>query len=187
MGRGFAQALSPTHEVIVGSRDLDRAHATASKTGAAAGATYVDAAANADMIILTVPWAGIDETLTQLGDLRDTVVVDDSFPHSKREREALKDSTAEVIHRRLPDARVFEAWNHVLAKHLTEPEVDGIAASVLIAGDDREGEETVFGLARDMGFHPVDAGPLKATRDLEKLVATMLFVRLGPIRVLSRD
>jgi predicted dinucleotide-binding enzyme len=36
-----------------------------------------------------------------------------------------------------------------------------------------------------MGFHPVDVGPLKATRDLELLVGTMLFVRLGPLRVLS--
>jgi hypothetical protein len=31
----------------------------------------------------------------------------------------------------------------------------------------------------------VDAGPLKATRDLEKLVGVMLFLKLGPIRVLS--
>jgi predicted dinucleotide-binding enzyme len=36
-----------------------------------------------------------------------------------------------------------------------------------------------------MGFHPVDAGPLRASRDLEKLVGVMLFVRLGAIRVLS--
>jgi len=114
-------------------------------------------------------------------------VVDVSFPYSKREREALKGSTAEEIQRRLPEARVVKAWNHVHARHLTDPEVDGIAASVLIAGDDQAAKEAVFALARDMGFHPVDAGPLKATRDLEKLVATMLFVRLGPIRVLSRD
>ena len=43
----------------------------------------------------------------------------------------------------------------------------------------------MFGIARDMGFHPVDVGPLRATRDLESLVSTMLFVRLGPFRVLS--
>jgi predicted dinucleotide-binding enzyme len=36
-----------------------------------------------------------------------------------------------------------------------------------------------------MGFHPVDVGPLKATRELERLVEGMLFVRLGPVRVLS--
>jgi hypothetical protein len=43
------------------------------------------------------------------------------------------------------------------------------------------------GLAWDMGFDPVDVGPLKATRDLERLVGVMLFVRLGPLRVLSRS
>jgi predicted dinucleotide-binding enzyme len=45
----------------------------------------------------------------------------------------------------------------------------------------------VFELARDMGFHPVDVGPLRAPRDLERLVALMLFVKLGPIRVLTPD
>jgi predicted dinucleotide-binding enzyme len=48
-------------------------------------------------------------------------------------------------------------------------EVDGIAASVVITGDDRAAKRTVFALARDMRFHP------------------MLFVRLGPMRVLTRD
>jgi len=65
--------------------------------------------------------------------------------------------------------------------------VDGIAASVLIAGDDPEAKQIVFALAGDMGFHPVDIGPLKATRELERLVGVMLFVRLGPLRVLSRS
>jgi hypothetical protein len=187
MGRGFATALAGRHEVIVGSRDPARARATASKAGAAGSSTYADAAVGADVVILTVPWKAMDETLLRLGELKGTVVVDVSFPYSKREREALKGSTAEEIQRRLPEARVVKAWNHVHARHLTDPEVDGIAASVLIAGDDQAAKETVFALARDMGFHPVDAGALKATRDLEKLVATMLFVRLGPIRVLSRD
>ena len=188
MGRGFAEALAPVHEVIVGSRDPERARAVASKMGAAAGASYADAVADTDVVILTVPWSGMDETLAQLGELKGTVVVDVSYPYNKREREALKGrSTAEAIQERLPDAKVFKGWNHVHAKHLTAPEVDGIAASVLIAGDDPKGKEIVFALARDMGFHPVDAGPLKATRDLEKLVGTMLFVKLGPIRVLSRS
>jgi 8-hydroxy-5-deazaflavin:NADPH oxidoreductase len=187
MGRGFAQALSPTHEVVVGSRDPDKAVATASKTGAARGATYGDAAANADVVILTVPWQAMDETLGQVGELPGTVVIDVSYPYSKREREALKGkSTAELIQERLPSARVFKGWNHVHARHLTEPSVDGIAASVLIAGDDPAAKEMVFAIARDMGFHPVDAGPLKATRDLEKLVGVMLFLRLGPFRVLSQ-
>ena len=188
MGKGFARALAPKHEVIVGSRDVERARATASKVGAARGATYTDAAADADVVILTVPWEAMEETLPQLGDLKETIVVDVSYPYSKREREALKtSSTAEEIQKQLPDARVLKGWNHVHARHLTEPEVDGIAASVLIAGDDQSAKDIVFELARDMGFHPVDVGPMKATRELERLVGVMLFVKLGPLRVLSRD
>jgi len=115
-------------------------------------------------------------------------VVDVSYPYNKREREAPKgSSTAEEIQKRLPSARVCKGWNHVHARHLTDPEMDGIAASVLIAGDDQAAKDTVFGLAGDMGFHPVDVGPLKATRELERLVGVMLFVKLGPLRILSKD
>lgn len=186
MGRGFAEALAPSHDVVVGSRDPERAAATASRTGATAGATYEEAVATADVVILTVPWQAMDETLGRLGDLPGTVVVDVSYPY-KREREALKGrSTAEAIQEKLPSARVFKGWNHVHARHLTEPEVDGIAASVLITGDDPQGKGVVFEIARDMGFHPVDAGSLRATRDLEMLVGVMLFLRLGPFRVLSQ-
>jgi NADPH-dependent F420 reductase len=186
MGRGFAIALAPKHEVTVGSRDPDRARQVASATGATRGATYAEAAADAEVVILTVPWEAMDDTLRQLRELDETVVVDVSYPYRKSEREALKGtSTAEEIQKRLPRARVFKGWNHVHARHLTAPEVDGIAASVLIAGDDPQAKQTVFALAADMRFHPVDVGPLKATRELERLVGVMLFVRLGPLRVLS--
>jgi 8-hydroxy-5-deazaflavin:NADPH oxidoreductase len=186
MGRGFAIALAPKHQVTVGSRDPDRARQVASATGATRGATYAEAAADAEVVVLTVPWEAMDDTLRQLGELSETVVVDVSYPYRKSEREALKGtSTAEEIQKRLPRARVFKGWNHVHARHVTAPEVDGIAASVLIAGDDPQAKQTVFALAADMGFHPVDVGPLKATRELERLVGVMLFVRLGPLRVLS--
>jgi NADPH-dependent F420 reductase len=185
MGRGFATALAPRHEVTVGSRDPDRARKTASATGASSGATYAGAAADAEVVILAVPWEAMDDTLGRLGELDGKVVIDVSYAYPKQ-REALKgSSTAERIQKRLPRAQVVKGWNHVFAQHLTAPEVNGIAASVLIAGDDPEAKRTVFALAEDMGFHPVDVGPLKATRELERLVGMMLFVRLGPLRVLS--
>ncbi len=120
MGRGFAQALAPTHQVIVGSRDPDRAAPTAVKTGATGGATYPAAAATADVVMLTVPWNAMNQTLGQLGNLTGAVVIDVSYPYTKREREALTGtSTAEAIQQRLPGARVCKGWNHVHARHLT--------------------------------------------------------------------
>ena len=59
MGRGFATALAPGHEVTVGSREPDRARNVASATGAARGATYAEAAADAEVVILAVPWPAI--------------------------------------------------------------------------------------------------------------------------------
>jgi hypothetical protein len=148
----------PSGEVTLGSRDPDIAREAASATGATRGATYARAAADAEVVILTVPWEAIDDTLSRLGDLNGTVVVDVSYPY-KEERQALKgSSTAEEIQKRLPRARVLKGWNHVHARDLTSPEVEGIAASVLIAGDDPEAKEIVFGLARDMGFDPSTSG-----------------------------
>jgi NADPH-dependent F420 reductase len=186
MGRGFAAALASRHEVTLGSRDPELAVKVVAVTGAAGVTTYEGAAAGAEVVILAVPWEAMEATLPQLGDLEGTVVIDVSFPYRKAEREAMRgSSTAEEIQKRLPGARVLKGWNHVHARHLTAPEVEGITASVLIAGDDPDAKQIAFGLARDMGFHPVDVGPLKATRELERLVSVMLFIRLGPIRVLS--
>lgn len=187
MGKGFATALSPMHDVMIGSRDPDRAAAIARKTGAGGGFASSDAAAGADVVFLAVPWKAIDDVLADLGDLRGAVVIDMSNPMNQREREALKGtSAAERIQERVPHARVCKAWNHVHAAHLTDPVADGIASSVLIACDDDAGKGVVSGLARDMGFDPVDVGPLRAARDLERLIGVMTFVKLGAFRVLSR-
>jgi 8-hydroxy-5-deazaflavin:NADPH oxidoreductase len=112
--------------VTVSSRDPERARKVAATAGAARGAGYAAAAADAEVVVLTVPWPAMDDTLDQLGELDGTVVVDVSFPSRKQEREALKgSSTAEEVQRRLPRARVVKGWNHVHAPHLTAPEVDG--------------------------------------------------------------
>jgi NADPH-dependent F420 reductase len=185
MGRGFASALSSRHEVVFGSRDPGRATRVVRSTGAIAAIPSAEAAAGAEVVILAVPWHAMEETLARLGDLSGSVVVDVSVPFGK-EREALgRRSSGEVVQKRLPRARVVKGWNHIFAKFLTAPEVDGIAASVLLAGDDREAKRIVSALARGMGFHPVDVGPLRESYHLDRLVSMMLFVKLGPFRVLS--
>jgi 8-hydroxy-5-deazaflavin:NADPH oxidoreductase len=60
-----------------------------------------------------------------------------------------------------------KGWNHIYARNLARPEVDGQAASVFICGDDDAAKETVVQLARDAGFDPVDVGPLATTRHLD--------------------
>jgi predicted dinucleotide-binding enzyme len=53
MGKGFAAALSPHHEVVFGSRDPEKA-AKVGATGAARATSYEAAASSADIVILAV-------------------------------------------------------------------------------------------------------------------------------------
>lgn len=185
MGRGFATALSGRHEVVFGSRDPDRAAKVVRSTGVADALPPAEAAAGANVIVLAVPWRAIEEVAASLGDVAGAVVIDVTVPYGK-ELEALgRRSSGEVVQRLLKGSRVVKGWNHVFAKTLIDPAVDGVAPSVLLAGDDHGAKRIVSGLARDMGFHPVDVGALRQSYHLDRLVSMLLFVKLGPIRVLA--
>ena len=185
MASGFAQALAGKHDVRLGSRDVERAKHAAQQTGAAGGGSYEEVAADAEVVILAFPWMAMDETLPMLGELSGTIVLDITNPYTAEGLRPLEGtSTAEEIQKRLRGARVVKGFNHIFSQNLTRPEVDGIAASVFIAGDDAEAKEVVFGLARDMGFHPADAGPLEATRHLERILQHLGGLGLSTDRVL---
>lgn len=185
MGRGFASALSSRHKVVFGSRDPARAAKVVRATGAAGAASYAEAASGADIVILAVPWKAMDETLPALGKLTGKVIVDISAPYGKEVEALGTRSSGEVVQKKLRGARVVKGWSHVFAKFLTDPDVDGIESSVLIAGDDAPAKKVVFKIARDMGFHPVDVGGLRQSYHLDRLVSMMLFVKLGRFRVLD--
>lgn len=55
----------------------------------------------------------------------------------------------------------------------SSPVFDGQAASVSLAGDDDAAKEIVSTLAHDMGFDPVECGPLSGARDLERLLGIL--------------
>lgn len=186
MGRGFAAALSSKHEIVFGSRDATRAAKVVRATGAVAATSYAEAASGADVIILAVPWKAMDETLRVLGKLsREVVVIDISAPYGKEVEALGTRSSGEIVQKKLGGPRVVKAWSHVFAKFLTDPEVDGVRSSVLIAGDDARAKSVVSKMARDMGFHPVDVGGLRQSYHLDRLVSIVLFVRLGRFRVLD--
>lgn len=189
MGSGFARALKDTHEVWLASRDAERGKRAADETGATGGGSYADVIPDADVVILAVPWGAVDETLPQLGDLSGKVLVDITNPYTAEGLVPLEGtSTAEEVQKKAPGARVVKGWNHVYSTNLTRPDADGVAASVLIAGDDPAAKETVSQIARDMGFDPVDVGELSMTRQLERFLKAMGGLKLGadrPLKVLN--
>jgi 8-hydroxy-5-deazaflavin:NADPH oxidoreductase len=190
MGSGFAGALKDKHEVWLGSRDTERGKQAAQETGATGGGSYGDVVADADLVVLAVPWGAVEETLPQLGDLSGKVLVDITNPYTAEGLVPLDGtSTSEEIQKRV-DAPVIKGWNHVYSANLSRPEVGGVASSVLIAGDDAAAKETVFQIARDMGFDPVDVGELAATRHLERFLKQFGGLNFGvdrPLKILQRS
>jgi hypothetical protein len=175
MGGGIARHLAGSHEVSIGSRDPEQGALKAKELGAARGGSYSVAAADAEVVFLTVPWVAVDEILAQLGDLTGKVLVDVTNPYVGGELQLHEDSSdAEEIQKKVPGAWVVKGWNTVFSPVVNAgPDFGGVAASVFLAADDERAKETVSSLARDMGYDPIDCGPLTAARDLERLLGTL--------------
>jgi 8-hydroxy-5-deazaflavin:NADPH oxidoreductase len=178
LGRQFAAA---GHEVVVGSRDRERARAKAEEIGAAAHGTYADAIAETEAFLLAVNWWDIEGVFPQLGDVDGRILIDCTNPYTDNTYSTPADlggrSAAEVIQERLPGARVVKAWNHVYAQIVnSSPDFGGQPASVLLAADDAEAKQAVAELARATGYDPVDAGPLWSAFNIEKVAAVMVTI-----------
>ncbi|MEX2557933.1 MAG: NAD(P)-binding domain-containing protein, partial [Actinomycetota bacterium] len=176
LGRQFAAG---GHEVIVGSRDPERAKAKAEEIGAAGHGSYAEVVEKTDAFLLAVNWWDIEGVFPQLGDVEGKILIDCTNPYTDNTYSTPADlggrSAAEVIQERLPEARVVKAWNHVYAQIVnSSPDFGGRAASVLLASDDVEAKHAVAQLARDAGYDPWDAGPLWSAFNVEKVAAVMV-------------
>lgn len=126
----------------------------------------------ADVIILAVPFGERENALQELGDTRGKVLVDPTNALTPQMEFALKDlnrSGAEELQEKARGANVVKAFNTVFAQNMAEGRVNGDRLSLFVAGDSVDAKKTVLELGRDLGFEPVDAGPLKNARWLETL------------------
>ncbi len=159
------------HTVIIGSRDAARAQAAAeainAKIGAerASGAANAEAAAAAEIVVLTVPYAAHQATLESVkAACQGKILVDVTVPlvPGKVTRVALPPggSASQEAQALLgPEVRVVTAFQNISAEHLQE--LGGpVDCDVLVCGDDKASKATVIALAKDAGMTAYDAGPL---------------------------
>jgi 8-hydroxy-5-deazaflavin:NADPH oxidoreductase len=180
MGGGLGQALAAAgHEVMVGSRDPDRAKEAARNIGAVGGGSYQEATKDADLVVLAIPWGAVSETLQGL-DLAGKILLDITNPFGPGGLVDVEPSSSEEVQRLAPGAKVVKGWNTVYSRNMTQPDFDGINASVFICGDDQKAKEAVIGLAKDIGFDPVDVGSLASAAALTHLIGVMGELRWGP-------
>jgi hypothetical protein len=172
LGTLFARA---GHEVVFSyARSRGKLEALAREAGNHARAgTPAEAAEGADALLLAVHWNRVDEVLHEAGDLAGKVVVTCSLPMNDDDTRlvvAHTSSGAEQLARMARGARVVSAFGTLPSEVLFAVFEAGDPArrpGVLYCGDEAEAKAVAATLIRDVGFDPVDAGPLRMARYTE--------------------
>jgi predicted dinucleotide-binding enzyme len=155
------------HDVTIVGRDAAKASTTAAELGVQSASTTGPAAANADLVILAVPADALAQVAQDLTGVVDGKTVVDAT--NRMQPDATTASNAETLQERLPAAHVVKAFNTSFASRQADPQVNGIRVDGYVAGDDATAKQQVLDLAEQIGFSPVDAGPLASSRTLEGL------------------
>jgi 8-hydroxy-5-deazaflavin:NADPH oxidoreductase len=147
-----------------------------------------DTAAWGEVVFLAVPFGALDDVVRTAGEqLAGKTVVDVTNALDDKMNLAVGFSTSggEELQKKLPKARVVKAFNTVFAQHMDSGKLGNQPLTAFVAGDDETARKNVVGLARDIGFDPVDAGPLRNARLLEPLA--FLNIQLGYVQGMGRQ
>ena len=170
------------HEVIIGSRDAERARAKAAELAGPGlrvdGKSNRDAAAAAEIVVLTVPATGLAATLPELreacrGKVVISTVVPLTFGGPRLFTPPSQGSAAEQAQELLgPDAKVVAAFHHIAAHELSAGD-HPIECDLLLCGGDAPAKKLVADLGTSMGLRPVDVGALTNAGPIEGITAVL--------------
>jgi NADPH-dependent F420 reductase len=186
-GKGLAARFARAGmEVVIGSRSAERGEEAADEVRAQAGGSVRGAtnpeAALAEIVVVTLPYAGQAETLAGLRDaignrIVVSTVVPMQFAAGKVTMLDLEDgSAAQEAQRILPRARVVGAFQNLAARKLfdVEHELDG---DVIVCSDDKEALREVIWLAEQIpGLRGVNGGPLACSRYVEGITTLLVHI-----------
>lgn len=209
--QGFGLALrfaKSGEKVLLGSRDIKKAENSVNvihnmlkgeELDCIQGMTNQDAAAQGDIVILTVPLQAQKITLSSIKDyLEGKILVDATVPletcvggKSTRYIDLWEGSAAERTAEILKDKNtsVVSAFNNVSSASLTNIKEE-VKCDCLISGDDSESKAVVMELAEKIpGVKSIDCGPLENARIVEKITPLLINLnirnktRLAGIRI----
>ncbi len=172
LGTLFARA---GHQVVFSySRSPKKLEKLARDAGTNARAgTPREAARDADALLLAVHWLRVDDLLRRTGDLAGKVLVSCSLPMNADDTDLVVGRTssgAEQLARKVRRAKVVAAFGTVPSEVLFgvfEARDRAPRPSLVYCGDDGDAKDVAAALIRDVGFDPVDAGPLQVARYTE--------------------
>ncbi|MEM3519736.1 MAG: NADPH-dependent F420 reductase [Candidatus Hadarchaeales archaeon] len=185
LGRGLAERLALSGEsVIIGSRSPERgmraAEEIAKKIGKKVeGGSNRDAAERADIVVLSIPFEGLEEIAEEVkdavkGKIVVSVIVPIKFGKVLEYFRPPAGSAAEEVSKALPEAKVVSAFHTVGAKQLQNLDAP-IKCDVVVCGDDERSKRRVMEMIEKIeGMRAVDGGPLQNSRLVEATVALLI-------------
>ncbi len=175
------------HTVIIGSRSVERAQASARKFNEQLGSqrsrgdSNLGAARLADIVVLAVPYASQRAVALEVKEaLAGKILVDVTVPlmPPKVARVQLPDggSAVAALQAELgPAVRVVSAFQNVSAHHLSDLE-HAVACDVLVCGDDEAAREETIRLAEAAGLRGLHGGPLANSAAAEALTSILISI-----------
>ena len=194
IGEGLALrwAYDTTHEVVVGSRDPERARSKAEEYETeldsrgvevdVAGFENAMAADRADVVVLSVPAYHLVDTVEHIADRldEDDVLVtpavgmtreDDGMHYNRPSAGSVAALCAEAAPEGVP---VVGAFHNLAAGRLANLDAD-LDVDTLVFGDDEDAKEIVSMLADEIdGLRPLDVGGLANAAEVESLTPLLI-------------
>jgi 8-hydroxy-5-deazaflavin:NADPH oxidoreductase len=185
-GRGLAYRWARAgYRVLIGSRSPERAVTTASGimeklegSTSVVGASNLEAAEQADIAVLTVPYAAHRETLEGVKDaLKGKLLIDVTVPLvppkvTKVQMPAEGSAAQEAKAILGEDVQVVAAFQNISHVHLmTDRDVD---CDVLVTGSSKEARNEALTLVEAAGMTGWDAGPIENSVVVEGLTSVLI-------------
>jgi NADPH-dependent F420 reductase len=185
-GKGLAARFALAGmNVIIGSRSTERGQEAANDVlsvsgGSVRGATNEETARESDVLVVTVPYSGLADTLGALVEpIGDKIVISAVVPlqFAKGRVTMLsveEGSASEQAQRILPQAKVVGAYHNLAAGHLIEVD-HAMEGDVLICGDDADAVRQVIWLSEQIrDLRGVNCGPLSSSHYIEGVTALLI-------------
>jgi NADPH-dependent F420 reductase len=177
--------------VLIGSRDAAKAQTAANELNARLGSPALrvegysnrDAAAKADIVLLSVPYDGMRPILEDIRDAAQNKIVINIASSLDPERKsrakipAAGSVTAEVQQFFGDTVRVVAAFQNISPEKLEAVE-EKVDCDVLVCGGDKDARAGVIELIRQIGIDAFDAGVLANAIAVEALTAVLIAVNI---------
>jgi NADPH-dependent F420 reductase len=185
-GKGLAFRWAKAgYSILIGSRQAEKAQSAAAEIvkllrpdADVHGMTNSEAAANSDLVVLTVPFIAHKETLTNLvNEFQGKILIDVTVPlvppKVTRVQMPPAGSAAQEAQQILgPEVQVVAAFQNISYEHLLDDQP--VECDVLVCGGGKSSRNVVLKLVQVAGLTGWDAGPIENAVVVEGLTSILI-------------